>query len=805
MPSALHGLKVLDLSTLYAGAWCGRLLADFGAEVILRDPHPARDLAPFDGEGESIPARYVLANRRSVMLDQDDSGWTKLFAAADLVIDDAQAATPERAWVDALMADAPNAVHVVVTPHGLTGARAHWPGNEMTADAMSGWASVNGLADRSPLKASGFQASYQTGTVAFGAAICALIHRHTTGAGQQIDVAMTEVLSTTFAPGVLRSLFQDAPWPRHPAIDFTNGPAPVKDGYFSLTLTRPHFWAGAMKLLGLDDLADDTRLLATHSRPQHKDLFVTRVHEKMLHFNKADLFQQLSDIKVLGGPAFTMDELDHNENMAARGFFASADGIKYPGAPFKMSQTPFALNRGLPTPGADTAEILSQAQPATVKPVPPVQVKPATGKGPLAGYRGVVLTQAWSGTLATQLLGSMGAEIIQVEARTRFDSWRGTYETPMPIALRDRPSAEHPWNCNPLFNSVNLGKESVTLELSTPEGVEVFKQLVAEADFVAENFKPGVMKKLGVDYDALRAVKPDIIFCSISGYGQTGPWSPLPAIGGTIEPASGMSALLGYDGGTPMNSGQMYPDPVAALYGFSAIALALYHRERTGEGQAIDMAMQEANFTFVGDAWMEYATTGAVPGPRGNRHMTFAPHGIYPANGEDQWVAIAVETDAQWDVLCDIAGKPDWREKFSGNRKADEESLEAEIAAWTETQGRDALAQKLAEAGVIAAPVQNGIEVAEDPVYRERGAVVMIDHPETGAWPQTAIPCHLSRTPVRVHGPAPLKGVHSQDVLTRVLGMTAPEYDRLESAGITGVEQPPARTVRPDRPARKAN
>ncbi|MBT5809472.1 MAG: CoA transferase, partial [Rhodospirillaceae bacterium] len=662
MSRALSGLNILDLSTRYAAAWCCRLLADFGADVILRDPHPVRALAPFDADGKSIPARYVLANRRSVVLDKEDDSWRRLFANADLIVDDAQAGTPERVWIDDRMGQSPNAVHVIVTPHGLTGARAHWPGNEMTADALSGWASVNGLADRPPLKASGFQAAYQSGTLAFGAAVCALIHRRKTGVGQQIDVAMDEVLSTTFAPGIMRSLFQDAPWPRHPAIDFTNGPAPVKDGYFSLTLTRPHFWAGAMKFLGLDDLASDKRLLATHSRPQHKDLFVERVQEKMSQFTKADLFRQLSEINVLGGPAFTMDELETSENMVAREFFTKIDGIKYPGAPFKMSRTPFVLNRALPESGADTANVLSENKALSRTASPSQQ---STGKGPLAGYRGVVLTQAWAGTLATQLLSSMGAEIIQVEARTRFDSWRGTYETPMPVALRDQPSAQHPWNCNPLFNSVNLGKESVTLELSTPEGVDIFKRLVAEADFVAENFKPGVMRKLGIDYDTLRAVKPDIVFCSISGYGQTGPWSPLPAIGGTIEPASGMSALLGYEGGTPMNSGQMYPDPVAALYGFSAIALALYHREQTGEGQSIDMAMQEANFTFVGDAWMEYSTTGVVPGPRGNRHMTFAPHGVYPASGEDRWIAIAVETGAQWDALCKLAGRPGWRTQFA--------------------------------------------------------------------------------------------------------------------------------------------
>jgi benzylsuccinate CoA-transferase BbsF subunit len=235
----------------------------------------------------------------------------------------------------------------------------------------------------------------------------------------------------------------------------------------------------------------------------------------------------------------------------------------------------------------------------------------------------------------------------------------------------------------------------------------------------------------------------------------------------------------------------MYPDPVAALYGFSAIALALYHREQTGEGQSIDMAMQEANFTFVGDAWMEYSTTGVVPGPRGNRHMTFAPHGVYPASGEDRWIAIAVETGAQWDALCKLAGRPGWRTQFAGDRKANEDALDAEIAAWTKSQDRDALARALAEAGVIAAPVLNGIEVANDPVFRDRGNVVIVDHPETGPWPQTAIPCHLSRTPARIDRPSPIKGAHSRDVLARILAMTTGEYDRLEAAGITGVEKSP--------------
>lgn len=734
-----------------------------------------RLVAPFDPDGNSIPARLALAHRKPAEFAPDDPTWHALFLAADIIVDSTPAGAGDRDWIDALAPD--TAIHVTITSHGLTGARAHWPGNELTADALSGWASVNGLAEREPLKSSGYQPAYQAGTLAFGAVLCALLHRQKGGGGQRIDVAMDEVLAMSFAPGLLRSLYEDKAWPRRDTVDFTSGPVPVKDGYFALTLTRPHFWAGAMHLLGLDDLADDPRLQTNHARAdkENKRLFVERVETAMRHWTKDDLMAGLSQIPVVAGPAYTMDELAQNPQFEARQFFEERDGVTFPGAPFKMSRTPLSVSA---TAGDKVA--------ATPKSSP----RRSAAKGPLAGYRGVVLTQAWAGSLATELLGLMGAEIILVESRTRLDSWRGVPTTPMAPALRNRDSARNPWNCNALFNSVNLNKQSVTLELSEPEGVEAFKGLVAQADFVAENFSPRVMGKLGIAYKDLVAVKDDIVLCSISGYGQTGPWSPLPAIGGTIEPASGMSALLGYEGGAPMNSGQMYPDAAAGLYGFGAIALALYHRDRSGEGQFIDMSMQEANFTFIGERWLEYALTGTVPGPRGNRHPAYAPHGIYPCAGADQWIAIAVETEDQWQSLCRVAGQTGLSERFAGDRKAAEDALDAALGAWTKVQARDALARTLAEAGVIAAPVLNGLEVTQDPVFRARGAIQTIDHPEAGTWPQAAIPCHLSATPAAVTGAAPIKGADSAAVFERLLGMSGDAYERLVAKGITGAGHP---------------
>ncbi|MCX8250591.1 MAG: CoA transferase [Dehalococcoidia bacterium] len=412
--------------------------------------------------------------------------------------------------------------------------------------------------------------------------------------------------------------------------------------------------------------------------------------------------------------------------------------------------------------------------------------------GPLTGYRGIVLTQAWAGSYATQLLGMLGAEIIQVEFHGRPDSWRGSYDRPIPDTVADAPGAaadQHPWNVNPLYNSVNLNKQCITLDLTDPEGVDIFKRLVPLADFVAENFAPRVLSNLGIEYEALRQIKSDIIVCSLSAFGNNGPWRDVPGIGGTIEPISGMSSLLGYEDGPPLNSGQMYPDAAAGLNGFAGIVTALMHREMTGEGQYVDLSMQESSLAFIGDALLEERMTGNVRGRRGNRHMTFAPHGIY-ATADDKWLALAAETESQWMTLCGVAGGNGWLEeiRFSNNaaRKANEDALDAEINAWVGGHKRDDLAERLSNAGVIAAPVLDAHEVADDETLRERGFIVEIDHPEAGTHPHSGIPVQFSGTPVMVSRHAPLQGQHTQEVLERLLGLEEDEYADLVNRRITG-------------------
>ena len=811
----LSGINAADLGDRASTAWCSRLLADFGAQVLAVEPpggHPLRRHPPFDAAGRSIPARYFLANKGSAGAREGAAPGEELAEGAAAEGSPPATGGREPGKLAGLLREAhvivassravaiaaahPQAIVCAITAHGLTGGRRSAPGNELTAAARSGWASVNGFARETPLKGSGYQAAFQSGTLAFGAVVCALSEQLGAGAraeGQLIDISEHEALVSTFGPAPLRAQYSGYVWPRQDGPNLDEGPLPVADGHFALPLSRPAFWQKAMHLLGLPDLAEDRQLQPPGLRAKFKQRYMPRVQERMAQWSRQGLFDALAGLRVVAGPVFRMDEMAENPQFRGRGFFVtSPEGARFPGPPARMSESEWRLRREMGAVAADAPGFAPNSEwrerPAGAAPARRSRdaPMPARGKGPLSGFRGLVLTQAWAGTYATQLLALHGAEVIQLEARNRLDSWRGTYQNPVPKRLRDAPAARHAWNCSPLYNSVNLNKRCITVDLSQPAGVRLFKRLVPHMDFVADNFSPRVMGNFGLDYANLCAIKPDLVMASLSAYGATGPWANVPGIGGTIEPSSGMSSLLGYEGGAPQNSGQMYPDPVAGLYGFAAIALALLHRQRTGKGQRIDLSMQEANFTFIGDAWLEFEATGRVRGPQGNRHPLFAPHGIYPAAGEDQWLAVAVETDAQWRACCGVLGLDGERWPDAAARKANEAAVDAALASAV-AKGRKAdLEQRLCSAGVPAAAVLDAAEVAQDETLRERGHMVQVRHAEAGAKWQSGMPAVFSRTPGGVASPAPLHGEHSFAVFERFLGMTRKEYEALEAAGVTG-------------------
>ncbi len=435
-----------------------------------------------------------------------------------------------------------------------------------------------------------------------------------------------------------------------------------------------------------------------------------------------------------------------------------------------------------------TAIVSSEAETGVVSESP----RPMTG--PLTGVRIVTLTQAWAGTYATQLMSHLGADVIQIEGRSRPDVWRGTYNARVPSELRSTPTAVHGWNLASAYNSVNLNKRGITLDLAHEVGKSLFMTLVRQADVVAENFSPRVMGNLGLSFEELQTVKPDLILLSMSAYGTFGPYANYPGIGGTIEGMSGMTSLLGYEGGEPLNSGLMYPDPVSGYYGAAAVMLALLHRQKTGKGQHVTLAMQEACANFLADAFVRLADTGEVPQRAGNHHPTYSPHNIFPCAGSEQWIAIAVTTETEFVALMNVLGASDLlgdkRFASAAARKAHEAELDTVIADLTRKHDVGSLRNRLAEARVPSCVVVKPEETFKDPLLHARGTFAPAEHAEAGTHMYPVGPWMFDRHPRGLVRSAPCHGQHSREVLTTMCGVSDEEYNRLVAMGVTG-EGPP--------------
>jgi len=391
----------------------------------------------------------------------------------------------------------------------------------------------------------------------------------------------------------------------------------------------------------------------------------------------------------------------------------------------------------------------------------------------LSGVRILDITRYAAGPQITLLLAFMGAEVIKVESMANIDHFRRE-ESAVVFG-----SARASTDC---FNSLNANKLSISLDLSTTEGVELAKRLVHISDVVVDNFRAGIMDKLGLGYDVLKEIKRDIIMLSASSHGATGPEKGYIAYAVTMGALSGLSEVTGYTGGPPVimrSSADLRPGTTAAF----AILAALNYREETGEGQFIDFSAREALSCGIGEIIMDYTMNGRVRTHNGNRDDIMAPHNCYRCDGEDKWVSIAISNDNEWAALCQAIGNPAWAEdeRFSDqlSRWQHQEELDKLVEAWTNTHTHYEVMNILQTAGVAAAPSFSNEELFNDPHCRERECFATVQHPEEGELYVLTPPWKFSATPARVTSPAPLLGEHTEYVLTELLGMPEEEISRL--------------------------
>ena len=406
---------------------------------------------------------------------------------------------------------------------------------------------------------------------------------------------------------------------------------------------------------------------------------------------------------------------------------------------------------------------------------------PASSRGvkkkPLAGLRVADFTWVWAGPFCSLQLAHLGAEVIRVESASR---------TCVTRLLPPWPDAQPGVNRSGYFNQYNQGKRSLSLNLKDEQAMDVARDLIRASDVVVENFAAGVFERMGLGYETCRALRPDVIMISLSGYGATGPESEYVSYGPAQVPLSGFSSVTGYRGWRPMHIGVSYGDPTAGLQGATAVLAALIHRRRTGFGQYIDLSQWESTMALLPEAILAQTMAGSAPERDGNRDTAWAPHGNYRCAGEDRWVSIVTASESEWRALAGVVDPSlanDARFASATARKQNEDALDAAITTWCSSRTPAEVRDTLQAAGVAAFPVMTAKDLHDDPHLGSRDYFVELPHPEVGTRRHMGIPFRLHGTPVEVWRAAPCLGEDSEYVLRDVLGYDAERIAALRAAG----------------------
>ncbi|MEM9467956.1 MAG: CoA transferase [Actinomycetota bacterium] len=739
-PAPLAGIRVLDDTDL-RGALCARLLADLGADVR-RLRHPDDDGSPAD--------RFRNARKRSVDAGAIGPGDVDVY-----VENRGPNASLDR---DALTADHSGLIHVALTDLGLSGERAGWHLEPLPALAASGALHAAGFPHLPPTAIPGYLA-HDCGSVhgALGA-VTALLERSRTGHGQRIEVSAQEAAIGGLVPWtVIVPDYLDVnpflPVEGTRSADGLYYVLPCADGHIRTVLASGRDWELFVQLLGTpDELAGPEWKQLAH-RGMNTPLIREVAARQLADRTRAELYAAAEPLGIpLGMVQTPLEYVAHPQTTARRPF---TDGIAHSVWNFSVTPCP-ALG--------DTTE----AEPRTF-PTP----SGAPAALPLAGMRVVEFGVAAVVPECAWMLSELGAEVVKIESAGKMDNLRF-------MGLGDPDKAFG-------FNAEARGRAGVTLDLTSEEGRRLARELCLAADIVAENNRGGMMAKLGLDHTDLRAEKPELIYVASQGYGRGGPMGDKKAYGPLNAAFAGIHLLWSHpDGPYPSGTSLNHPDHIAGKMLATAVLAAIDHRERSGEGQFIELSQAEAGVYLLGEQYLAAIETGVEPTNLGNRHLGQAPHGVYPCAGDDAWIAIAVADDAAWTALERTAGwDPDPTLTSGAARLSRVDELDARLREWTTEHDKNDLAASLQAAGVSAMPVMGPLDHLADPHLLGRAAFDEIEHPVAGDEHHIANPTRFSRTPTRTAGPAPCLGADTHRILRAWLGLDDAELERLDGLGAT--------------------
>ncbi len=792
----LEGVKVLELGELVSASYASKIMADLGADVI-KVEESGGDLARLRGPfpaGVSDPEKSGLflslnTNKRSITLDlaHEQDRLAQLVAWADIVVHNYPAAQMAERGIsyEAFRQINPRLVMCSITPFGLTGPYKDYKAYELNVSQGGGWGwlspGASDFPDLPPLKTAGHQCDFQGGVSGAMATLAAYHRALETGSGEHIDLSTQAFIAAFLEQNFAYYSYCDRIASRlGKRLLYPWGIFECKDGLIFILAVEEDQWERIVELMGNPEWASWEIFKNGAERSKNQDVMKMYLDEWVKEWKVEDLWHEAQSRRICFAPVFGMEQMKNQAQLQSRNFFVDvthpqAGTVTQIGQPYQLREPWWQIRRPAPLLGEHTQEVLD-ALPQPQTPSSKLQAPSSPARRLLEGVRVADFTWVWAGPYCTMYLAHLGAEVIKIESNTRIDLTRRLpmYPTGMEGGV----------NRSGLFNQWSLGKKSLLLNFSKAEGIELLKEIIKNSDVVVDNFATGVMERLGLRYEDLIKIKPDIIVASISGYGHTGPLKNYMGYGPAIAPLTGLSVMTGYEDGPPQEVGISYGDPNSGIHAAVAITAALAARKRTGKGQYIDVSLWESVAALVHEGWMEYAMNGNEPTRRGNRDIHMAPHNCFRCAGEDEWVSIVCGTDEEWQALCQVMGDAmlvmDARFQTARDRRTNEDELEKLITAWTEKRDKWEVTKTLQAVGVAAFPSMNSKDLADDPHLNERGFFAELPHDEVGIRKHTGIPWVLTESPNGVQTQAPLLGQHTDQVMREVLGYSDEQIAKLK-------------------------
>ncbi|SHN17047.1 CaiB/BaiF CoA transferase family protein [Cryptosporangium aurantiacum] len=784
----LAGVRVLDL-TDGSGELCGRYLADLGADVVLLEPPGgagARRKVPLH-QGVSLYFAAYNANKRGITLDlrDDRDAFLRLVDAADLLIESGRPGELAAVGLgpDELRARNPRVIVVSITDFGQDGPYRDWVATDWTQLAMGGVLARNGLPGLPPLMPPGHLAGESAALQAAWAALVAYRNRLDTGVGDHVDAAVYEMTAQVVDPGygIAGSATGGVPAPEmprgRPDARHLYPIFPCADGYVRICLLAKRQWRGMFTWLGEPAEFADPKYDATHVRFRAAKQLYALIGDLFRDRSRDELVAEGQRHGVPIAALLSPGEVLHGDHFAVRGGFVDAEiaaglSARMPTGPAELDGVHAGFRHRAPAPGEHTAAVLAEWQP---RPTP--EPAPVPGRRrPLAGLRVLDLGVIVVGAELGRLLADQGADVIKVENRAFPDGSRQS-------ARGERLSVTFAWG--------HRNKRSLGLDLRSPEGANLFRRLATDADVILSNFKPGTLESLGLGYTDLKALNPRLIMADSSALGSTGPWAKRMGYGPLVRASVGLTELWRYPDveGSFSDASTIYPDHIAARVGATAVLALLIERVRTGTGGTVSIAQAETTFTQFAPEFLRESLEPATFRALGNAGEWNAPYGVYPCLGEDEWCAITVRTDDDWQRLCGVLGRLDWAADpalaTAAGRIAAREKLDAQLAEWTATLAPREVMALLQDAGVPAGAMQRLTEYPADPQLAARGFLRPVTHPFIGhEFLTEAGPARFEHVAEPELRPAPLAGQHTREIARELLGLDDARIEALLAAGV---------------------